>query len=129
MNLMPLIDRLESEGVGTPAKTLFVNMLPAEATKAILLRNKLAGTPINHEIPGYFNKVPFQVIARARHDQEGEDLINAATKALTLSEVQLGNMWIKYMRPKTLPVIFPLSKGNLLEFNVEFECCFCLENA
>lgn len=126
MNLVPLIERLESAGVGTPAQTLFVNMLPADVNKGLLLRSPLAGTPINHEIPGYF-KAKFQLIARARHDEEGMDLINQATQALTLYETQLGPMYVKYMRPSTLPAVFPLSKGNLLEFNVYFEICYCQE--
>ena len=126
MNLAPLIDHLESAGVGTPAQTLFVNMLPAEGNKGVLLRAPMAGTPINHEITGYF-KSKFQVIARARHDEEGADLIAAVTKALTMYDTQLGPMFVKYMRPTTLPAVFPLSKGNLLEFNVYFEACFCQE--
>jgi hypothetical protein len=28
------------------------------------------------------------------------------------------------MRPATLPVVFPLSKGNLLEFAVDFDVLF-----
>lgn len=128
MNLLPLADLLETAGLGTKGGTLFIDMLPAEATQAILLRNPLSGTPIDHELPGYYQS-HLQMIVRtpAGKYADAEALIAAATAALTVSEQRIGSMFFNYMRPKTLPVVYPLSKGNLLEFSVQLDYSFSME--
>lgn len=125
MKLMPLANLLEAYGLGVKAETLFLDMLPAEAEQAILLRNPLSGTPINHELPGYF-ETEFHVIVRtpAREYQAGSDLIDGVVKALTMANEQVEDHWFNYCRPRTEPIVFPLSDGNLLEFTVTFDCNF-----
>lgn len=123
MNLFPIAEKLEADGVGIMAETIFINMIPAEAPTGVLLRNPLQGTQIDYELPGYY-KTEFKVIARATTYQEGEALIQAAFDSLTLAEAQVGTMFIKHMRPKAKPVVFPLSTGNLLEFSADFAVCF-----
>lgn len=125
MKLMPLANLLEAAALGVKGDTLFLDMMPAEAEQAILLRNPLTGTKINHELPGFF-QTDFQVIVRtpASLYDEGEALIGQVVAALTLAEAQVEDHHFNYCRPRTEPVAFPLSKGNLLEFNVTFDCCF-----
>lgn len=126
MNVMPLVDLLENNGVAVKGVSLFVNMLPAEAQLAVLLRSPLAGTKINYELPGYFPNAKFTVVVRtpAAQYQAGLDLLAAATDTLTMSDTQVENQFFNYCRPSTLPVTFPLSKGNLLETSVQFEANF-----
>lgn len=125
MNLMPLADLLEGAGLGVKTETLFLDMMPAEAEQAILLRNPLSGTRIDHELPGYF-QTEFQVIVRASAGEyeAGSALINSVGAALSMENVKVANHFFNYCRPRTEPVVFPLSVGNLLEFNVMFDCCF-----
>ena len=124
MNLKPLIDRLEQGGVGQPGRTLFINMIPADATRGVLLRNPLIGTKINYELPGYY-KTEFQVIARAGSYEAAEMLIEKTVKQLTLGHGErLGNYVLRHCRPQTEPSAYPLSKGNLLEFAVDFDVAF-----
>lgn len=123
MNLMPIAEKLEVDGVGVMAETIFINMIPAEAPTGVLLRNPLQGTQIDYELPDFY-KTEFKVIARATTYPEGEALIQAVFDSLTVVETQVGSMYVKYMRPKTKPVVFPLSKGNLLEFSADFAICF-----
>lgn len=125
MNMMPLANLLESAGIGTKGDTVFVNMLPAEADTAVLLRSPLAGTEIDYELQGYF-KTEFQVIVRtpAGAYTNGETLMGDVIAVLTITEQAVESMHFKYCRPRTKPVVFPLSKGNLLEFSVMFSCCF-----
>jgi hypothetical protein len=122
MNVMPLANLLEGAGLAKKGETLFVNMLPAEARQAVLLRSPLNGTPIDYELPGYFH-AQFTVVVRtpAADYEAGLELIDSVTQALTLSEAQVENQFYNYCRPKTLPVTFPLSKGNLLETSIQFE--------
>lgn len=123
MNLMPIAEFLEEEDFGKMGDSIFINMIPADAPRGILLRNDLSGTPIDYELPGYF-KTNFQVIVRSENFVEGEERINAILAALTLRDRRLGNMHINYMRPRTEPVVFPLSVGNLLEFATYVDISF-----
>ncbi|MPQ56301.1 minor capsid protein [Duganella sp. FT27W] len=125
MNLLPLAAILSSAKLGIEGETLFVDMMPADAGNAVLLRNPLTGTKINHELPGYF-KTEFQVIVRATLGGYGEGLalMEQVVEAFTMEETAVANMHFNYCRPRTTPVVFPLSEGNILEFNVMFDCCF-----
>lgn len=123
MNLMPFADKLETDLVAVKGKTLFINMMPVTCKTGVLLRDKLTGTPIDHELPGFY-KGRFQVIARSPSMVEGDALINAVMASLTLSETQLGSMLIRYSRPSELPSVFPLSDGNIYEFNLWFDVAF-----
>jgi hypothetical protein len=128
MNILPLTQRLEDQGVGAQGKTIFAYMMPAAATSAVMVRNELAGTRINHQLPGYF-KTRIQVIARGPNYQAAEKLMKQAVDALTLpAGTVLDTMTFNFCRPETLPVAFPLSTGNLIEFNAYFEVCFVEES-
>lgn len=120
MNLLPLVEHLQAKKVGTAGKTLYINMLPIDVPLAILLRNSLTGTLIDYELPGY-SKTQFQAIVRAPSYPQGESLMEKLTTNLTLSEVKIGPYFFNYCRPRTEPVVFPLSEGNLLEFSVYFD--------
>lgn len=125
MNLMPLVNLIENASLGVKGDDLFVDMLPSEAARAILLRNPLSGTPIDHNLPGYY-KGDFQLIVRtpAGSYDAGELLIERVIEALSIDGVQVENLFFNYCRPRTLPAVFPLSEGNLLEFSCMFDCCF-----
>lgn len=123
MNLLPLTQKLEDDGLGVQGESIFINMIPAECPTGILLRNPLQGTPIDYELPGYY-KTSFQLIVRTASYTDGEALINSAIESLTVVGKSIGDSFFHYSRPKTLPVSFPLSKGNLLEFSVNFDVAF-----
>jgi hypothetical protein len=123
MNLMPLADLLESSGHGNQGDTVFLNMMPAQAETAILLRSPLTGTPIDYELPGYY-RTEFQLIVRGRDYVAAEVRIAAVVATLTLKNAAVGPLYFNYCRPKTEPVSFPLSDGNLFEFSTNFDVSF-----
>lgn len=123
MNLLPIAQKLEADGLGVLAETIYVNTIPVESPQGILLRGKLQGTKIDHELPGYY-KTQFQLIVRAATYTVGETLIKQVIQALTVNDRQVGSIFVRYMRPVTKPVVFPLSKGNLLEFAADFDVAF-----
>lgn len=123
MNLMPFADKLETEKIAVKGKSLFINMMPVTCKTGVLLRDKLTGTPIDHELPGLY-RASFQVIARSPDMVAGQQLIDSVSASLTLTETQLGSMLIRYSRPVELPTVFPLSDGNIYEFNQWFEVAF-----
>lgn len=123
MNLANLVDLVHNAGHGIKAKTLFMQMMPADAKNAILIRSPLAGTKINYMLPGFFFG-EFQVIVRTLATEDGAAIMADVINDLTLVEATLGNQFFNYCRPRTQPVAFPLSKGNLVEQTVQFDCCF-----
>lgn len=127
MNLMPLADRLEAAGLGTKGVDLFLNAMPSDATSAIMMRPPLRGTEIDYELPGFY-KPEFQLIVRSPSYEAGLAFTNQVVAALTILQREtVGNLHFNYCRPRTEPVAFPLSDGNLLEFNVNFDACYVKE--
>lgn len=126
MNLMPLANHLQAKGVGKQGTDLFINMLPAECNNGVLLRSPLTGVAVNYYLPG-FHKGRFQIIARAHQYSDAYNTMDKALKELTIkTDTQLDDMLIRYSRPEHLPVAFPLSNGNFIEFNVWMSICFNL---
>lgn len=124
MNVLPLAQRLEDQGVGIQGKSIFAYMMPTEAVNAVMVRNELGGTPINYYLPGYY-KTRIQLIARGPDYPSAEALMTAALDALTLpAGTVLDNMTFNYCRPWTMPAAFPISAGSLIEFNVYLDVCF-----
>lgn len=124
MNLLPIANKLQTDALGVMGKSIFINMIPVECPRGILLRNPLQGTRIDYELPGYY-KTQFKVIVRAQDYADGDAFTKSVFTSLTSpSEQMLGTMRVVYMRPLTLPVVFPLSKGNLLEFSADFEVVY-----
>jgi hypothetical protein len=123
MDMMPIANKLELEGLGVQASTLFINLMPMECKEGILLRSPLSGTRVDHELPGYY-RTSFMVIVRGHDYASASVLMEACMRALTLYETDLDDISVKYMRPHTLPVTFPVSIGNFYEIKVEFEVAY-----
>jgi len=123
MNLLPIAEYIESDGLGVMAQTIFINQIPVECPNGILLRNSLQGTTIDYELPGYY-KTHFQLIIRSNDFNVGSTLIASVCDRLTLSEKKIGEMNFKYMRPRSMPAVFPISKGSLVEFATHIDVVF-----
>lgn len=124
MNLVPLAEHLERSGVGTVGQSIFVYTFPANVTEGVLLRPPLIGAKIDHDLPGYM-KFDFQVIARANNYASAEALATAAINALHM-EGDSGSVagWtVNYIRPDHVPVGFPVSIGDFVEFNTRMSVC------
>jgi hypothetical protein len=89
----------------------------------LLLRLPYAGTPINHELPGYY-KTEFTIIARAPDYLEAKALIEQAVAALENDGREWQNVIYQYVRPLIKPIPFPLSDGSLIEFSVRMSACY-----
>lgn len=123
MNLMPIAKYIQDNKLGELGKTLFINMMPIDLNLGILIRNPLVGTEIDYELIDYFN-TEFQLIVRADTYIKGEDLMRQAMNVLNVQNKELDNLFFNFIRPRTEPIVFPLSDGNLLEFSVDFDVNF-----
>lgn len=123
MNLHPIAEYIEQNNIGKLGKTLFINMMPIDLNLGILIRNTLTGTKIDYELEDYFD-ARFQLIVRADTYPKGDELMQQVIDLLNFKNQQLGNMHFNFIRPRTEPVVYPLSEGNLLEFSVDFHVNF-----
>lgn len=126
MDLLPIANKLEYEGLGIPGKTLFVNFMPDECKEGILLRSPLIGTEVDPNLPGYY-KTYFSAIVRTNRYASGLDLMKSVMLALTLYNQDLDDISIKRCYPANLPATFPISEGNLFEIQVHFDIVYCGE--
>lgn len=122
MNLKPVADYLQAQGFGTLGQTIFLNHLPADATEAVLIRPRLIGARIDHDLPGYL-KFEFQVIVRGKTYLPTQTKANQIAKKLKMAETTLGVWHVNYLRPAHVPVGYPISMGELVEFNTDIEAC------
>lgn len=123
MNLVPFAEYIEGLGLGEQGKTLFINHMPQDATNAVLLRERLIGAQLDHDLPGYI-KFQFQVIVRSSNYLAGQTLATDIAKYLRLHGGQeLGEYHVKYVRPQNVPVPYPISSGELVEWNTDFDAC------
>lgn len=123
MNLLPIADYLEDGGFGSKSKSIFINQMPVNAKNAVLLRNPIEGTEIDHELPGYY-KTYFEMTVRSADYQKGEQKALEISQYMNVSDALIGDMSVKYLRPCNLPVAYPLSDGDLIEFRVKFDIAF-----
>lgn len=123
MDLTPIIEHLESEGLGTPGKTLFAHFMPHEATDAIMVRLPLRGVDVDPNLPGYF-KTRLTAIVRSTEFVAGAAKAQEMMRALTVYDQQVGDIYVKRMYPCSLPTPYPLSDGNLYEIQVNVDIVF-----
>lgn len=122
--------KIEIAGLGEISKTIFVESMPAEIKRGILVKMSLAGSKIDHELPGLY-RPKIQIIVRAQSHADGENL---ATAILNLLQSKQDTIWndasnnplflMKQFLPYTMPIIYPRSDGNGLEVSVNFDLCY-----
>jgi len=89
----------------------------------ILLKDAIFGTEIDHEIPNYYVS-DFRVIVRSKEHAEGEDKAEAVSAALTVLNQTIGTLGVNFIRPRHVPMVFPVSEGDYLEWLVTFDASF-----
>lgn len=125
--LLDVATYLEQQGIGYTtgrAKDIFIYEMPETVTEAVLLKDAPLGNEIDHELPGYIVG-DFQVIVRAKEIADGEAKADAVSSALTILNQTIGSLSVNYIRPRHLPMVFPVSEGDYREWLVMFDTNFC----
>lgn len=120
-----LLKRLEDAELGKIGTTLTVNTMPISVTKGICLRSNISGDEINYEIPG-LGRGQYRIITRASSAEASKQLLLKAIDALGVNGQieEIGSMRVRYNRPITTPMTFPVSDGNLRESSVNMKICY-----
>ena len=120
-----LLKRLEDAELGKVGATLTINTMPISVTKGICLRSNISGDEINYEIPG-LGRGQYRIITRASSAATSKQLLLKAIEALGVNgQIEtIGSMRVRYNRPITTPMTFPVSEGNLRESSVNMKICY-----
>jgi hypothetical protein len=123
MNLEAIADRL-ALNTRLERKSIFVTEMPAACDIGILLMGSYGGTPINHELPGYY-ETEFRVVVRHTDYVAGRTLATKASQALT-SHIGFtaGDMLVRQCLPANLPRPYRRSAGGYWEFEVDVQVTF-----
>jgi hypothetical protein len=121
-----LVPLLVAARLGQPGRTLFCHKMPAELTKGLVLLGDLAGTEIDHDLPGW-RMGQIQVIVRDDDHALGTQRSRQVMTALTLNDHLLpaaggaGRIQLRRLRPIHDPIVYPRSEGDVMEFSMNFE--------
>lgn len=124
IDFVALCERMQNEKLGELGKTIMIDTLPISVSKGICVRSDISGDEIDYELPG-FARGTFRLIVRSAKYKEGEELLHKAIKALFIERpTRIGKMNVRYCKPRTTPMCFPISQGNLREFAVNMMICY-----
>lgn len=130
MKLNILSKKLQDAGLGVEGQSLFLYELPGTVAEGIVIKSPLDGIKIDHELTNFF-KTPIQVIVRSSSHASGELL---AAKISDLLSTEQSDIWtdgtnsirINYCRLVSLPIRYPRSDGNGIEWSLNFDFCYVL---
>lgn len=120
-----LLTKLQDDKLGEIGESLTINTMPLSITKGVCLRSKISGDTIDYEIPG-LARGEYRIVTRASSAEASKNLLLQAIKSLGVNGVPVvfGNMRVRYNRPITTPMTFPVSEGNLRESSVNMSICY-----
>lgn len=122
---------LQSAGIGRLGTDLFCHHMPAQIERGVMVTGDLAGTDIDHELPGW-RQGRIQVIVRDPDHTQGLTRTRQVIAALTLGQLALPAtagapaIRLRRLRPVHDPIVYPRSDGDQVEFSVNFEAAWVI---
>ena len=124
MNLLPIADYLAANESGVVGKSIFVIEMPSSCDQGILIMDAYSGTPVNSELPDYYD-TEFRVVVRSVDFVAGTNLANQiATLFKTESGFESGNLLVRRAYPLNLPRPYRRSVGGYWEFEIDVQITF-----
>jgi len=121
MNLKPFKDFLTAT---LTTDQVFMFHMPETVTDGILILHNLAGAKLDPSLPGY-KRAKFQTIVRSNNFENGyaksKQIMDVFKVAARKTQ---SNIYFHFIEPLHDPVAFPVSKGNFIEFSVNFETAY-----
>jgi hypothetical protein len=105
-------------------KNVFLYKMPYSVVPGVLFRDSYMGTAIDHYLPGFY-KAEFQVIVRHTDHVLGRAMADEISGFLTVKKSGIiGNMNVRQVLPRNMPLVFPASEGDLLEWSIHFDAAY-----
>lgn len=121
MIVKEVAEMLVDGGVGTLGIDIFTHFMPYDVDIGVLVLANIAGDAIDYEITG-MRRGGFQVIVR--EPDYDDTLISRISSLLTIQSEVMYGLDIKYMLPKSEPVVYPATDGNNIEYSVNFDAMY-----
>ncbi len=121
MNLDPLLDHLEANGIGVPGVTLFRDSLPADLDTGYLL---VIQTETRIDAYTSTRRGRIQLVTRAKSKDQARAMAVSAAEQLELRSETLGNMKFLFLRQRTEPLVYPRTEGGQFEASINLEFAF-----
>lgn len=125
MNLEPFANCLQAMDVGVIGNNIFLYNMPNTVHEGILFVAPLSGMKIDPDLPNY-RKGKFQVIVRSEAYSDAKELADSVMGVLDFANKVVDNYSVKYVRPRTEPVVFPVSEGDYIEFSLNFNTVYVI---
>lgn len=107
-----------------PNMPVTIDTMPIAVTRGVFFRSNISGDDIDYYIPG-LQRASFHLVARSAKYAEGMDILKKAISAISILQPEdVGSMHVRYCRPETMPMVFPIDDGNLREFAVRMNICY-----
>lgn len=124
MNIEAIAAYLAANGCGVLAKTVFATEMPTSCVEGILIMGPYQGTPIDRNLPKYFN-TNFRVVTRSASYSSGIALATLALNVLNTSlQVTIGTMLVAQITPQNLPRPYRRSAGAYWEFEMDVDIAY-----
>ena len=111
---------LQDKKLGVIGKDTFAHHMPASVKSGILLVNPNTGIAIDRELDGFYQDV-FTVIIREPTLSAVSARANKIMAVLPLIDTEVQGIRFKYVKPLSLPIIYPQDDGSLFEAGITVE--------
>lgn len=125
MKLELLAKVLQDAGIGTIGTDIFVHAMPAEVKQGVMLRNPLAGTKVDANLPDYY-RTTLQAIVRDTGHAAGDVKAKTVAAALKMFNRKFFDdggglvMKVNHIFPEQLPIVYPHTPSNSIEWSLNF---------
>lgn len=127
MHLNAIKDLIVELGIGrnpTDAGDLppvFIHQSPPleGSIPTILIMDQFGGVPVNSELPDYYRTSP-QIAITSNRLQTGQALADRIFKELKAFGLKKGDLMIKELRPKHMPMSYRKNEGKAYEFSINY---------
>lgn len=111
---------LQDKKLGVIGKDTFAHHMPASVKSGILLVNPNTGIAIDRELDGFYQDV-FTVIIREPTLSAVSARANKIMAVLPMLDTEVQGIRFKYVKPLSLPMIYPQDDGSLFEAGIPVE--------
>lgn len=121
--------KLFDANIGLSESNVFREYMPADIKSGVLIRSPLSGIKIDPNIPGWY-KPRLQMIVRHHDIEAGINLAGQVVKAVRVEKSEIheqtenGRVRVAIFTPEHLPIQFPRSDGNGIEWSINFTTAF-----
>jgi hypothetical protein len=115
--LLVVAQMIEEANLGVQGVDLFVGTMPADVSKAVMLRAPLDPTEVDDGLQDFY-PTRFQIIVRDTDPIAGFNRADAISKALKTTHLDRDGIHFAWMNRESLPIQYPKGDADDIETSV-----------